>query len=60
MSKSYGMLEWKRQAINQIAFTSFAMGGLSFINTLNPQIHFISGNLFSSVFETVVPQRRQE
>ncbi|SMH70795.1 protein of unknown function [Candidatus Nitrosotalea okcheonensis] len=30
----------------------FTTGGLTFVNTLKPQIHFISGNLVSSDCDT--------
>jgi len=43
-----------------MAFTDLTIGGRTFVKTLNPQIHFISGNLPSSVFETVVPHLKQE
>ena len=41
-----------------IAFTVLAISGLIFVKTLNPQMHFISGSLSSSVFDACVPQRR--
>jgi len=33
------------------------MGGLDFLNTLKPQMHFISGSLDNSSTVTGVPQR---
>jgi len=43
-----------------MAFTDLTIGGRTFVKTLNPQMHFISGNLPNSVFETVVPHLKQE
>lgn len=44
----------------QIAFTVLTIGGRILVKTLNPQMHFISGSLDSSVFATFVPHLKQE
>ena len=38
----------------------FVMGGLTLVNTLKPQMHFISGSLSSSALETSMPHFRHE
>lgn len=45
---------------SQKAFIVFTTGGLTFVNTLKPQMHFISGSLDNSDCDTLVPQRMQE
>jgi len=39
------------------ALSCFTIGGLDFLKTLKPQMHFISGSLFSSSTLTLVPHR---
>ena len=45
---------------NQMALMVLTIGGRVFVKTRNPQMHFISGNLPSSEFETFVLHRRHE
>ena len=45
---------------NYTAFIVLTTGGRTFVKTLNPQIHLISGNRDNSLFETWVPHLKQE
>jgi len=43
-----------------MAFTDLTIGGRTLVKTLNPQMHFISGNRLSSVLVTMVAHLKQE
>jgi len=43
-----------------MAFIDLIIGERTLVKTLNPQMHFISGNRLSSVLETMVAHLKQE